>query len=320
MRKIEDELKGVSSSVTCSWSTVGGGTPSLNCNQKILVTANQISVISVTGLPTNQKVRVWVSASDEVVGKTEDLSYDLMDAEYRPTMLIEVYKNRWLAPTYGGPQGLRKGKAFSVLRRQNPPRRKLSILLTSNSQAIHVGVSVGDPGTADFVAQTSLINVVFERWGFETGGFIAFSTLTDDEIVTEPVSASSSKVKVLRIKPSERLSQETGVFLNLIPRNYPYVGIGLGFATNSGRNPSVYLGPTIRLIGLGERGLASFSAGIMEKQVKVFPGIAADSVHEQNDNVLKGTLETRRSAYFLINLGFTFGQIGNEGNGAGGTK
>jgi hypothetical protein len=123
----------------------------------------------------------------------------------------------------------------------------------------------------------------------------------------------------LKIRKADKLAQETGIFLSLIPRNYPALGIAFGLATNSGRNPSVYFGPSARLRGFGGRGLASFSVGIVNRQIKVFPDVKPGQSYSPDAAVLKGSVESRLSGYFLINLGFTFGQIGaSNGNSTSG--
>jgi hypothetical protein len=268
----------------------------------------------VTGLPTDKSVRVRVNVADEAIaGPAKQLSTDILDADYNSSMIIEVHKNRWIAPTYGGIWGLTKLNAFAMLRPEGEVRRKLSVLLTSSARSILVGVDIGTKGASGFASKSALIDVKYERWGFETGGFIAFSNLSDYELLTMPADNSSSKVKVLGTRRTDRSSQDTGIFLNLIPRNYPYIGIGLGLATNSGHNPSVYLGPTVRLIGLGDRGLASLSVGVVDRQVKSFPHAITNETYSQDNNALKEVYETRFGYYLLINLGFTFGQIGNNG-------
>jgi hypothetical protein len=351
-KEITEELKGVTGVVTCTWKDKTGNDPSkLTCGKKLLVSGDKVGVINVIGLPVDKKVRVWANAIDDKSQGTEyDFTYDCTDADHRPSLVVEVHKSRALVPTYGGIFGFRSnanamrekqekdgkadstkagkaekqkkdGKADSTTAgKDDSTKKRLSLVLGSSAQEIEMGVEVGENDKPDFQAVSDQIEVVYERWGFETGGFVAISNLVDSELVTVPDPADKSKIQVVKSRKADRSAQETGIFLSLIPRNYPFLGLGLGLATSSGRNASIYLGPSIRFLGLGNRGLASFSAGLVDRQVKVFPDAIPGQSYAPDSTVLKGSFESRLGGYFLINLGFTFGQIGSSGDSSDSAK
>lgn len=342
-KEITEELKGVTGVVTCTWKDKTGNDPSkLTCGKKLLVSGDKVGVINVIGLPVDKKVRVWANAIDDKSQGTEnDFTYDCTDADHRPSLVVEVHKSRALVPTYGGVFGFRSnanamrekekkddradskraGKADSKeAGKDDSIKKRLSLVLGSSAQEIEMGVEVGEKNQSGFQAVSDQIEVVYERWGFETGGFVAISNLVDSELVTMADPADKSKLQVVKSRKTDRSSQETGIFLSLIPRNYPFLGLGLGLATSSGRNSSIYLGPSIRFLGLGNRGLASFSAGVVDRQVKVFPDAVSGQSYAQDSTVLKGSFESRLGGYFLINLGFTFGQIGSSGGSGDSAK
>lgn len=252
-------------------------------------------------------------------GNTKDnLSYDEMSANFRPSVVVKVHKSRMLFPTYKGIWGNYANAERMRAREALNGRKALSVVLSSAIKELEVGVEIGDKGAAGYESYSDQIEVVYERWGFETGGFLALSNCVDSELVTQTDPADETKTQVLQIRDTDKWAQETGIFLSLIPRNYPFLSWGLGLATNPGRNPSVYFGPGVRLTGLGGRGIASFSAGVVERQVQEFPGIKVNESYASDSSALKGALRSRVGGYFLINLGFAFGQIGGGGNGGGG--
>ena len=113
---------------------------------------------------------------------------------------------------------------------------------------------------------------------------------------------------------TDKYTQETGIFLSVFSRDYPKVGFGLGFHTSSGRALSVYLGPTLRLRGLGEHALVTASAGLATIPVRRFPGIVTGKSYPADSSALDGRVVFRNGGYLLINLGFSFGPLDNGGS------
>jgi hypothetical protein len=235
------------------------------------------------------------------------------------TVLIGVYKGRRFRPVYGGfvPNS---ENAFETLRGSNEgnsgSRKGLSLLISGSVSQILLRVRVVEDNTL----ATTTIPVGYERWGFETGGFFAITTLTDEGLIqqtsTDENTPANEKVEILRVTDTERISQETGIFLNFIPRNYPSLGIGIGFSSNSGQPISAYAGPSFRLRSFGQRGIANFSTGFAMRSVKRYPGVDRGDKFPVGSPLLNGQDEYHVAPYFLLQLGFSFGPIpGPEGNG-----
>ena len=104
-------------------------------------------------------------------------------------------------------------------------------------------------------------------------------------------------------------SQETGIFLGLIPRNYEWWGLGLALANNQNRTPSVYLGLTLRARAFGDYGLASFFVGAVNRQYVAFPKSIVGQTFSADSSSLSGSLRSQTSAAIGFNLGFKFGTI-----------
>jgi hypothetical protein len=325
-----------SSVITCTWTSAPQGTTGparLECDAALAVSGNYVAAIHVAGLPaatSNKKNRVQVVAADasnffaQAIGATavstepcpstdkptnKNLSCDDMEFQTGESALVEVHRDRWFGPSYGGWRS-NAANASKVLRRDN--RRDLSLVVSSNVKAILLMVTNGAE------TRSALIPVVYQLWAFETGGFYGFSNLADQTIVTHTGTDTTHPVHVDHVRSGGQTSQESGIFVSMAPRNYPFLGIGFGIATNSDRSQSFFLGPSVRLIGFGDHGLASFSVAIADRQVRVFRGIegkdfAADSAS------LKGELVSKLGYALLINLGFKFGGTSNGTTSTGTT-
>jgi len=314
--------------VTCNWkraatSQAGAAAQQdtsrahLDCNAGLLIGGDYIAAIQIVGLPSPGDTLVQVVAAD-VMSSFEkssniepcpewvpnntgnNLSCDEMGTK-NDAIFVAVHKDRLIRPSYGG-NFANALRAKAVLRRGG--RRQLSLVVSSNVQVILVTVKAGSE------IRSAAIPVAYQRWTFESGGFYGFSNLTDEELVTK--SGTKGMVLVQSKNRSGRPSQETGVFVNMVPRNYPALGIGFGLTANSDRAQSVYLGPSIRLVTFGEHGLASLCVALADRQVKVFPGVVGQEFAADSAN-LKGHFVTKLGYAVLINLGFKFGASSTGG-------
>lgn len=244
-------------------------------------------------------------------------------------VVVALYKGRALLPQYGGIFG-RTENAARRLRGPNLDlpaegarkaleeagevnlgvRKGLAILVSGKAAQIYVQVKVEedeDPEATPTIVSAE-IPIGYERWGFETGGFFAISRLTDQVLVQEPVTETSD-VKILRIDDADNYSQESGLFLNFIPRNYPLWGWGIGFSPDSSRPLSIYAGPTLRLRSFGQRAVANISAGMAMRSIKRFPGLTEGNNYPATSPLLAGRQEYQIKPYVLLQLGFSFGPI-----------
>jgi hypothetical protein len=285
--------------------------PPLSCSPALLVSGDQVSTIRVEGLPNvTKKVSVvamdpWDSgelASDEIIVPA---SLD--------TARIKVHMNRFLLPTYGGHFSSYK----TAVRRLRPANRKsladLAIVLSGS--ALQLEVIVEPEGDN---ARAAPVYIVYQRWSVETGGFVALTNLSDQTLVTSSSTAGGkATVHVDKVRAGSSPTQDTGIFLNLVPRNYPFLGLGLGLSSTAGRAQSIYLGLSLRARTFGDHGLASLSFAAANRQVKVFRGVTGGDF-EADSAKLQGSLESRLGYAVMINLGFHFGSIGGEEDAAKG--
>lgn len=201
-------------------------------------------------------------------------------------------------------------------------REKLSLLLSGKTP--YIGVHAIDSNGR---LATGTVLVGYERWRVETGGFLAISPLVDEEPVQltasedgtvvidgDTLKVGEGQIAVRRIREADEWSQETGIFVNFIPRNYETFGIGFGLATHDGSAPSVYLGPVFRLRSFGHRGLASFSGGVVLREVDRFPDFEP-GVYDADSSFLQPDSRFDHDWFFGIQLGFSFGSISVPGAG-----
>lgn len=251
------------------------------------------------------------------------------------TAQIAVHLPRLWNTTYGCARGSNIKCAVRSLRGHGPgepERAKLSLVTRGHSPIIHVR-AMDDKGN---LAEGHIL-VGYERWRVESGGFLGISwNAIDRELVTEPASAdgaggddgmgddgngetppeeTANQVMVTDIRDADDYSQETGIFVNLIPKNYEWLGVSLGFATSDGSAPSLYLGPTIRLTSFGNRGVAALSFGAVMRQVDRFPDIRIGETYAEDSALLQPDDRFAVDGYVAIQLGFSFGPIGSAENG-----
>jgi hypothetical protein len=324
---------GLSKVIRCSWSAQKRR---LACLPKaLLVSGSEVSEIRIEDLPPGKKVRVraFVGAEARTIeagcGRLDgSLMCDkaIFSTSSRRTVIIAIHIDRFFLPSYGklfGTEGyaleaLRGGeKSYKNTAKGQPEvacqpclgedeRTSLSLLVKGRSAEVQVDVQVEGRGNESTVRSVT-IPLAYQRWDFETGAFFAFTNLNDQELVTEPATGSDSmgKVKVVKRVASDTYTQETGVFLSVFHRSYPKLGFGVGFHTSSGRAPSFYFGPTIRLLRLGQHALLTASAGVAVLPVKRFPSVNVGDTYDSNDAVLQGKIGFRNG------LGFSFGPLDN---------
>jgi hypothetical protein len=338
---------GLSKVVRCSWTDAEHRL--LCLPQGLLLAADDVSEIRIQDLPPGKMVRVRAlsvaaSAAHQSTGSANTtnaapkqgsdkdreadciegsaqarLSCDQMtfDTKAQRSVAISVIKDRYFAPSYGGFKS-NLDEALKVLRGNGEQRPKLSLLVSGRTPEILIDIQVEGETASPETVRSTAIPVAYKQWSFETGAFFAFTNVTDEELVTKPVAAATgapatapAQVMVTKKINSDTYSQETGIFLSVFSRDYPKVGFGLGFHTSSGRAPSVYLGPTLRLRGLGEHALVTASMGLSVLPVRRFPGVQIGDAYDTNSTTLAGKVVFKGGYYALINLGFSFGPIDN---------
>ncbi|HYU24869.1 MAG TPA: hypothetical protein VEO74_06685 [Thermoanaerobaculia bacterium] len=303
--------EGFTHSVDCIWAKVtANGEPQakITCKPGLLVSGEQVSEIRIHGMPAGP-VQVTAMSSEQftqgVECGTDDLACDtLLFPRVVPNpIVIAVHTARALFPTWGTTFG-GMGGAHAVLR-PGKPRNKLSLITNGTAPTISVSVISGG------LEASTWIPVGFARWKIESGGFLAVSKLVDNEVVTVPGSAAG-QVHVTGIRRADNLAQDSGIFATFIPQNYQSIGVTFGIATPSGRRPSFYLGPGLRVRTFGDKGLASLSFGLAMRSVQRFPDVKVDtSANVPADSAaLKGKEQLGIHWFVAINLGFRIGSFG----------
>lgn len=264
-------------------------------------------------------------------------------------IFVSVYKNRLISPQYGAFFGKQASARSAFAKLRLPPldgtgvsfapteerhRLNLSILVSGGAAQILVCVAPRGPSSEDKLAPAcASIPIGYQRWSVETGGFLAFSKITDEKIIKQPAE-DTSKVQILKITDDGNYTQETGLWLSFVPRNYPGYGLGLGIVSDTSRPISVYFGPSLRLRTFGQRGLASLTAGLALRSVDRYPGLGDCLKHRNavtcgagfslsgepgdSDRVLSlpeqsplltASQEYHTGLFVAIQLGFSFGPI-----------
>ena len=335
--------RGVSRIVRCAPDPNTGG---LQClPEGLLISGEEIAEIVISGLPVGKIVHVRAFTGEQIVGQVKArsdpnnqdskkvktpvrLSEGCTEVADTSQVLIAIHTDRLIAPTYG------------LWRNHNAAARRFSeagpgrILLLTKGQGAHVSLTVsiygedakpdtgcGKPEAVSGKPETvfaDIVPLVYERWRFETGAFYGLGWLADESITThaqdfdQDNDPNTPPVQRARItgKNSNSTSEKTGVFLNFFPRNYPWIGWGVGFSVEPERPPSVFLGPSIRITSIGDRGLASISGGWTLQSVQRFPGAdQGQAFLDPADSRLSGVLDRRGAPYVLLQLGFSFGPI-----------
>lgn len=307
---------------------------SITCNKSGLSHGGvNVAAVVIRDLPADSQVVAysmiaeagWVKAAGSAAttecAKKEDASCD--EVTYPPIatkagqanardIVTMVHTNRVFGATFREHAFESKPEALERLRRDSV--RPMVLIAEGRGQVFMERLVVKDPDGLEST-YSLMLPFAYERWGFESGSFFAVSDVVDQKLTTELDESDPTKVKVAAIRDADKIRQESGIYLNLIPRNYEYFSIGVGFHTSSDRSLSYYAGLGLRLRSFGDRALASFGAGIVGAQRRVFPGVEEGKSYSPNDKLLEGTLEYKHSWYALISLGFRFGPIGAEVSG-----
>jgi hypothetical protein len=333
---------GFSRIVRCVYSAQS---PHLACAPDLLLSAAEMSDIVISDLPAGKTVKVSAmvardrmpdTAIADCVTTSQGLDVSCGQIELAAgaggSAFVSIYKDRYFFPSYGGWFGTNKTAvshlrpaAYQVSQEKGAELKatdlpetkssKIALLVSGGAAQVMVRVQVGD-GTGPGELATASIPIGYPRFSVETGGFFAVTKMSDAVLVQTPDPANPEMVKILRIDPGNDYSQETGISLGFVPRNYPSWSLGVGFSTNGDRPVSVFVGPGFRLRTFGQRGLASISTGVALKSVKRFPGITEGESYEATSPLLNGKSGYKLGGYALLQLGFAFGPIPGAENGS----
>jgi hypothetical protein len=156
------------------------------------------------------------------------------------------------------------------------------------------------------------LDVVYQPWWVEVGGFYAFFKAKDQEIVTEAIDPEMDgglrRVKVVSITSEDEIGSATGVHATFFRGSYPGSGITFGLSNNPDRPPSYFLGPSLRWLSRGRLSVATFTLGLAAIPIRTFPDVDENGpTVPENDLRLRGIVNYQHELFFAINVGFSFG-------------
>jgi hypothetical protein len=158
------------------------------------------------------------------------------------------------------------------------------------------------------VPKTIQLTLNYQRWFVDMGGFLTFSTVSDQELVQEDVKDMPGMVRILKKRNQSKLVPGTGIVLDFHPANFPVLAVQFGIATSVDRNASYFLGGGVRLRQLGPNSLATFAIGIAATQAKRFPDVKVGDVRSATSPVVtQGSNRYAFGPYLSLSLGFSFG-------------
>lgn len=321
-----DKEGGSFSVVQCRYSS---SESTLNCDKEGLRHGGvYVAAVRVSGLPAGARMRVsariaenGLVAAPASAGAECNLAVDAScdRVDYRPSagrvtagsgrsVLALIHTQRFFGATYRTRKMQPLVEALPLLRTGGD--RDLVLVANGDGRLLVIRVEVEEQDGWHVVE--AALPFLYERWKFETGSFFAVSDLVDRKLVLAPADDDSGEVVVREIVEADSIRQESGLYLNLIPNNYEWFGIGVGFHTSSDRSLSYYLGLSLRIRSLGDRALASFGVGMIGAQSRRFPGVEVGERYELTDKVLEGSMKYGESWYALLSLGFRFGPIGAD--------
>jgi hypothetical protein len=171
--------------------------------------------------------------------------------------------------------------------------------LYAQADELQVFLTSGDDGV---IALS--VPLRYHRWHVQLGGFLAFNTVVDQELVTH---AEGSMVIVDKKRERDSLTPVTGAAVNIHPSASPTFGFQFGLATNSNRQPSYFAGGAYRLRGLGPQVVLTVAAGVAAIPTLRFRDVKVGDVRAADDAALKGAVAYRFGPYLGLTFGFTFG-------------
>lgn len=151
---------------------------------------------------------------------------------------------------------------------------------------------------------TIRVELRYQRWFVDMGGFLVFNTVVDQELITHSVD---NKLFVDKKREKDSFTPATGAVLNLHPSSFPTLGFQFGLATNNNRQPSYFLGVAYRLRDLGPRALLTVAGGIAAVPTLRFPDVKVGDSRPSDDASLKGSTAYRFGPYLSLSFGFAFG-------------
>lgn len=208
------------------------------------------------------------------------------------------------------------------------PRGSLPV---RNSAGTAIVTVYWETATGDIDSYSFSVDLVFQRWWVDIGGFYAFTQLRDQELVTEAVPvapaapgapAPQPMTRVLRMREGDEWESMTGIMSTFFPANYPSFGISFGLADQSDRSQTYLLGLSGRLLGKRSSAVATFTVGCAAVPVRRFPGVTISDTPgmpttlRTDSPLLEGEVNYEIEPFIGITLGFALDRRSTKAAGS----
>jgi len=298
--------------VTCTWPSSSDRI--VDCADGLTVTGDDSSIILLHGIPAAASTATITIRTAQFLG---DKSVHGRAANYQtgvwefqnvpiPTgeVQIDVYKTRLLFPAYPTKNRL---APIGISLPREPASGETPWIVLKSAHMLSITVAPNN-GTTPV---TFHVELQFQRWHVDTGGFYAFSWARDQEIVTQAVTQTDAKAtpqsKVIALRAGDKTGPVTGVTFFFHPSNYPDYGFEFGMATNGTKPNSWFIGTGGRLRTFGDHTLLTIAAGVAHISVKQFPGLKEGDTYDTSDARLSGRQHYVNKPYVSLGLGVSFG-------------
>ncbi len=306
---------------------------SWSCPTAVFISADALSDIIIKDIPQGaQKLKIFITAGETDEDQNPLFVRRVYKAKHIPDrIVITVNKPRRFKPTLARKDPAQNIQASTTstdqarwLARESNPKGPenttvdVAKMLPENNPSIGF-IALGKSDTLaiqmqfdDDPPKTIIATLNYQRWFVDMGGFLTFSSVSDQELVTELVVGGEhdGQVKILKKRNQAKLVSGTGLALDFHLANYPNWGAQFGLATNVDRKASYYIGGAYRLRELGPRTLATIAAGIAATQATRFPDVSIGDF--RNPTAIEVTQGSKRYAfgpYISLSLGFSFGGV-----------
>jgi len=278
----------------------------------VFISAAAISTINIDGIPAGtQDLKVIITAGEtDENGKSLTVYRDFTTGAIPDHIQIAVHKGRAARQTFAIDPDLQKSApkktpALLFVEDQSSPDRRndpaIGFISRGISDSLSIVLKIGNNSF-----KTIKVNLNYQRWFVDMGGFLTFSTVSDQELVSE--DAGAGLVKILKKRNQSKLVPGTGIVLDFHPANFPFLAAQFGIATSVDRNASYFLGAGVRLRQLGPNTLATFAIGLAATQAKRFPDVKIGDIRSSTSpTVTQGSNRYAFGPYLSLSLGFSFG-------------
>jgi hypothetical protein len=282
----------------------------------VFISAAAISTINIDGIPDSaRKLTVRITAGETDANGESLFVKRVYKGPLPDHIQIAIHKARGVRQTFGTNPAKQKSalKSFAETLSDGSETEEHHQHYSDDPAIGFVSRGISDALSIELQLDNGPIKTIkvtlnYQRWFVDMGGFLTFSTVSDEELSTQ--DDAPGMVKILKKRHKSKLVPGTGLVLDFHPANYPALAAQFGIATSVDRNASYYLGFGYRLRQLGSNTLATFAAGIAATQAKRFPDVKVGDIRSATSTaVTQGSNRYAFGPYLSLSLGFSFGGI-----------